>query len=188
MEGIGTGVIKRAAAVLLISIGIIALYNNISWFMKYLYPLKYEGYIVRYSSEFGVDPYLVASVIKVESGFSSDVISNKGAVGLMQLMPETAAWAAEKMGIRDFELKKLQDPDLNIKMGTWYLSTLLREFDGDLTLTLAAYNGGKGNVMVWIKNGQLGARKEDKIPFEETRKFVSRVKTAYKWYKRLYLL
>jgi soluble lytic murein transglycosylase len=188
MGGIEAIVTKRIAAILVIVVGVLALYNNISWFMKYLYPLKFKNSIVRHSGDYGVDPYLVAAVIKVESGFSPQVVSDKGAVGLMQVMPETAAWAAEKMGIEDFDVDDLEHPDINIKIGTWYLATLLKEFNWDVTLALAAYNGGVGNVRNWLKNGQLKGGKEEKIPFVETRSFVARVKTAYRWYRRLYEL
>lgn len=181
--------IKKLTAiiiVLVIVIGLFALHNNILWFMKYIYPLKYRDVITRYSVEYEVDPYLTAAVIKVESGFSPKAISSKGAVGLMQLMPETAKWSADKMGIRDFETEQLKDPELNIKIGTWYLKTLQNEFGDDMTLVLAAYNGGRGNVAKWLKNDKLVDAREDGIPFDETREFVIKVKKAYMWYRKLY--
>ncbi|ADL08388.1 lytic transglycosylase domain-containing protein [Thermosediminibacter oceani] len=169
-------------------LGLLALYNNISWFLKYLYPLRYEEYIVRYAAEYEVDPYLVAAVIKVESNFSPTAVSPKGAIGLMQLMPETARWAADQMGVRNFN-GDLFNPELNIRIGTWYLSMLIKEFDGDTNMALAAYNGGTGNVKEWIKNGVLSRKRDvDLIPFGETRNFVYKVKRAYTWYKRLYKL
>jgi soluble lytic murein transglycosylase len=188
MEGNLITVTKRIAATAVIILGLFALYNNFSWFMRYIYPLRYEDSIVRYSDEHGVDPYLVTSVIKVESNFSPKVVSKQGAVGLMQLMPKTALWAAEKMGIKNIKVEDLQNPDLNIRIGTWYLSSLLDEFNNDVTLALAAYNGGRGNVAEWIEKGRLEQKKEEGIPFPETRNFVARVKKSYKWYKRLYKL
>lgn len=180
--------VKKIAVVLIIILGFVALYNNISWFMSYIYPLKYKESIVNYSAEYGVDPYLVASVIKVESNFSPKVVSKRGAIGLMQIMPKTAIWAAEQMGIEDFQVEDLQSPDLNIRIGTWYLSSLLDEFDNNVTLALAAYNGGRGNVNNWLNQGRQIQQKEEEIPFPETRNFVMRVKKSYKWYKRLYKL
>jgi soluble lytic murein transglycosylase len=91
------------------------------------------------------------------------------------------------MGIEDFQIEKLQNPDLNIKIGTWYLSSLLREFDNNTILALAAYNGGRGNVAKWLAQGRM-QQNEDDIPFPETRNFVMRVKRSYKWYRRLYNL
>ena len=132
MEGNVAIVAKRIAVILLIIIGFFALYNNISWFMQYIYPLKYEDSIVRHSAECGVDPHLIAAVIKVESNFSPKVVSKQGAIGLMQLMPQTALWVAEKMGLKNIEVENLQNPDLNIMIGTWYLSSLLDEFNNDI--------------------------------------------------------
>lgn len=180
--------IKKVAAVLILMVGIIALYSNILWFMKYLYPLRYQQQIVKYSQEYGVDPYLVAAVIRVESGFSPNVVSKKGATGLMQIMPETAAWAAEQMDMKKFDTGQLSVPETNIKIGTWYLSKLLEEFNGDTTLSLAAYNGGRGNVREWIESGVIKESVEDTIPFAETKDFVLKVKKAYNWYKKLYKL
>ncbi len=180
--------VKKIAVILIIILGFVALYNNISWFMSYIYPLKYKESIVNYSAEYGVDPYLVASVIKVESNFSPKVVSKRGAIGLMQIMPKTAIWAAEQMGIEDFQVEDLQSPDLNIRIGTWYLSSLLDEFDNNVTLALAAYNGGRGNLNNWLNQGRQIQQKEEEIPFPETRNFVMRVKKSYKWYKRLYKL
>lgn len=179
---------KRLAVALLIAAGIIAFYNNISWFMKYLYPLRYEEQIVMYSDKYDVDPYLVAAVIKVESRFLPQVVSHQGAVGLMQIMPTTADWAAKTMGIKDFSIGDLKNADTNINIGTWYLSMLLREFGGDTTLALAAYNGGMGNVEKWLKSGKLDESNIEDIPFGETRDFVARVHKAHTWYKRLYNL
>ncbi|HHY71220.1 MAG TPA: lytic transglycosylase domain-containing protein [Thermoanaerobacterales bacterium] len=179
---------KKIAATAIIVLGIFALYNNLSWFMRYIYPLRYEESIVRYSVEHGVDPYLVISVIKVESNFSPKVVSKQGAIGLMQLMPKTALWAAEKMEIKNIKVEDLQNPDLNIRIGAWYLASLLDEFNGNITLALAAYNGGRGNVAKWIQKGRLEQKQEAEIPFPETRNFVTRVKKSYKWYKRLYKL
>lgn len=79
---------KKLVAVLVIILGFAALYNNIGWFMRYIYPLKYEQSIVSHAKEYDVDPYLVASVIKVESNFSPKVVSKQGAIGLMQIMPD----------------------------------------------------------------------------------------------------
>lgn len=180
--------IKKYATVLLMIVALAALYNNVSWFMRYLYPLKYEKSIVTYSNEYNVDPYLIAAVIRIESGFSPRAVSSKGAVGLMQIMPTTAKWAAEKMDIPNFTVDSLINPDVNIRIGTWYLSHLLNEFDGDATLALAAYNGGRSNVLEWIKSGQIQGNMVENIPFQETRGFVAKVKKAYKWYKRLYKL
>lgn len=177
---------KNIAIVLLILFGLFSLYGNVMWFLKYLYPLKYRECIIKYADEYGVDPYLVAAVIKVESNFSPEAVSPKGAMGLMQIMPDTARWAAEQMGIENLKEEKLFDPDINIRIGVWYLAGLIKEFE-DIDLALAAYNGGRGNVREWIKSGIYDKDKNpDCIPFGETKRFVQKVKKAYSWYKRLY--
>jgi len=93
---------KKLVAVLVIILGFAALYNNIGWFMRYIYPLKYEQSIVSHAKEYDVDPYLVASVIKVESNFSPKVVSKQGAIGLMQIMPKTAIWRHSRWGLKIF--------------------------------------------------------------------------------------
>lgn len=173
--------VKKILLVAIIILALLALYNNLFWFMRYIYPLKYEKSIIKHSLEFQVDPYLVTSVIKVESNFSPNVISKQGAIGLMQLMPKTALWVAEQMGMDNINAENLQNPDLNIKIGTWYLSSLLTEFDQDTILALAAYNGGRGNVARWLEKGYFKQRKAAGIPFSETRNFVAKVKKSYKW-------
>lgn len=178
--------IKKYTIIFLIILCALVIYSNVTWLMRYIYPLKYADVIQKYSEEFGVDPYLIAAIIKVESGYKTNVISKKGACGLMQLMPDTAKWIAKNINMENFNIAMLTQPEINIKMGTWYFSSLLKEFDNDTTLALAAYNGGRGNVAQWIKSGFFVDGNSDKIPFEETKGFIKKVKKAHKWYKRLY--
>lgn len=156
--------------------------------VRYYFPLKYSGYIVKYSKEYNLDPHFVMAVIKTESNFKADIRSNKNAIGLMQITPDTAKWAAEKMNIRDFREDMLNDPEFNIKMGCWYLNNLKTEFNGNMKLVLAAYNGGRGNVQKWLKDSQHSADGENLqyIPFKETDKYIKKVEVSYKVYKYLY--
>lgn len=165
----------------------------VSFFIMYkaarlIYPFKYENYVVKYSKEYNIDPYLVTSVIKAESGFKHDVKSHKNAIGLMQLTEETAQWVAEKMKIKDFSIEMLENPEVNIAMGCWYLDNLKEEFDGNITLTLAAYNGGRGNVEKWLKDDRYSqdGKTLTYIPFKETDKYIKKVEVNYKIYKMLY--
>lgn len=155
---------------------------------RYFYPLKYSTYISEYSNQYNIDPYLVAAVIKTESGFDEDAISNKCAYGLMQITPDTAKWAAEKMNIINFNNSMLMKPEFNIKMGCWYINDLNDEFKGNIEVMLAAYNGGRGNVKKWLKDNQHSIDGENlhHIPFKETEKYVKRVKMNYNIYKYLY--
>ncbi|URZ15701.1 lytic transglycosylase domain-containing protein [Clostridium felsineum] len=156
--------------------------------LKHFYPVRYVSYIEKYSKENNLDPYFVMAVVRVESNFNASARSNKDAYGLMQITPETAEWAAEKMGLTGFKVEDLTDPEINIKIGCWYLKDLSNEFGGDWTLILAAYNGGRGNVKKWLNNKKNS--KDGKtlhyIPYGETNKYVKKVMMDYKVYKRLY--
>lgn len=156
--------------------------------IRYYFPLKYSDYIVKYSKEYGLDAYFVMAVIKTESNFKRNVKSNKNAIGLMQITPDTAKWAAEKMNITDFQEGMLYDPEFNIRMGCWYLNDLKMEFNNNMKLVLAAYNGGRGNVQKWLSDSEHSTDGEnlDYIPFKETDKYIKRVEVNYRIYKFLY--
>lgn len=177
-------VIKRAFVLILI---VILLMNgkNIG---KHFFPLKYSEHIFEYSQQYDLDPYLVAAVIKTESNFEEKAKSNKNAYGLMQITGDTAEWAAEKMDIAYPGDSMLYDPEFNIRMGCWYLDDLRREFNGNMELVLAAYNGGRGNVQKWLNNEENSADGKNLhyIPFKETDKYVKKVKVNYSVYKYLY--
>ena len=151
------------------------------------FPLKYQDLIVRYSREFslkekGMDEYHIAAIIRTESRFNEKAESKKGAVGLMQILPDTGAWAAEKIGIGDYTADSLWDPEVNIRIGCWYLAYLADMFNGDLTKVLAAYNAGPTNVKKWLEDdGNL-----INIGHLETQSYVMRVEKYYDIYKALY--
>ena len=155
--------------------------------LRWFYPIRYVTEIAAHTQGTALDPYLVAALIRVESNFQPDACSMKGARGLMQLMPETAQWVAQQRGLKVAAID-LADPDTNIGLGTWYLTMLQEEFDGNLVVALAAYNGGRGNVSRWLSeqrwNGRLDGVRD--IPFLETRLYVQRVLGVYSWYVRLY--
>lgn len=161
---------------------------SITTIAKYFFPMKYKNYIDIYANEYKLDPYFVASVIKTESNFKESATSKKNAQGLMQITPETGQWIAEKMRMKNFQIEKLKNPEINIKMGCWYLNNLKEEFDGNMDLVLAAYNGGRGNVQKWLKDAEHSKDGENLhyIPFEETDKYVKKVKVIYSIYKFLY--
>jgi soluble lytic murein transglycosylase len=162
---------------------------NTDWFQKkYIYPFPYQDIVYQYALERELDPFLVAGVIRAESKFDTKAVSPKGALGLMQMMPETAKWVAEQMERNDFTTAQLENPEINISMGTWYLASLKKEFKGNEVLMLAAYNGGRGNVKQWM--GQyawdMSFHDSKKIPFGETKKYVDRVLYSKKRYQELY--
>ena len=152
------------------------------------YPLHYKEEVYKVAEQYELDPYLLFSIIKVESKFNNRAVSEKGALGLMQIMPTTGAWAAENISYESFDYDDLYDPKVNIKIGAWYLKYLLSEFNNNLIITLAAYNAGQGNVKRWLSteiwNGS--SDKIDNIPFYETKAYVDRVLTNYQRYKNIY--
>ncbi|MDU2065746.1 MAG: lytic transglycosylase domain-containing protein [Sporomusaceae bacterium] len=159
------------------------------WFQKkYVYPLLYQNEIFRYAERHDLDPYLVAAVIRTESKFSHLARSPKGAMGLMQMMPDTAEWVAQEIKYPNFTVDELNNPVVSIRFGTWYLASVEKEFGGNEVLMLAAYNGGRGNVKSWMK--KYGWSNEfheiDEIPFKETREYVKKVLRDRETYRLLY--
>jgi len=158
--------------------------------MKLVYPTAYWTSVRDASARFGVDAFLVESFMREESRFMADDISTAGAIGLMQLMPATARWAAEQARIEGYAADRTGDPEINIALGTWYIRHLLDTFDGDIVCAIAAYNAGPGNVAKWFRarGGTPGDidRFIESIPFEETRGYVKRVLRSYAAYKMLY--
>lgn len=158
------------------------------YFLKMFYPLKYKDEIMYYSKQYNVDPYLVFSVVKSESGFNPNAVSSKNAIGLMQVLPDTASWVSKNIGIKGYSDKLLFNPDYNIQIGTWYLSYLLRQFDNNIQLAVAAYNGGSGNVTSWLKDKRFSKNGNElhNVPFPETDKYIKKVLNNYRMYKMLY--
>ncbi|MGV8148231.1 MAG: lytic transglycosylase domain-containing protein [Alkaliphilus sp.] len=156
--------------------------------LKTIYPIHYYDLIIEYSEKYNLDPYLVASIIRNESGFDSDAVSVKGASGLMQIMPLTGKWVAERLKISNFTEEMLFDPRINISIGTWYLNFLNNKFDRDFKLVISAYNAGNGNVRSWLANPEysLDGITLNIIPFPETKTYFKRVSRDYKIYKIIY--
>ena len=161
--------------------------NNI---MKVLYPIEYENLVTLYSQEYQVDEYLVYAIIKAESNFDINAVSNKGAKGLMQLMENMAKDVIKKVNIdiSSEELsEKLLEPDININLGTKYISILLQKY-GNIPIALTAYNAGIGTVDNWIEKGIIKENGEDieNIPYKETNQYVRKILRSYKIYQELY--
>ena len=155
---------------------------------KIVYPLQYDYMVRQYAYEDHVDPALEAEGILVESKFNQSAASHRGASGLMQIMPDTGKWIAEEMGIKNFTPDQLNDVQTNIRMGTWYLAYLLKEYDGNTVLALAAYNAGRGHVDEWMEKygWDKNFEKIEEIPFTETREYVKMVLLKRERYKALY--
>jgi soluble lytic murein transglycosylase len=150
-----------------------------------LLPLRHDDIIRQQAEDKDLDPALIAGVIFAESHFR-DQTSHAGAKGLMQLMPDTADYIAEKSGGTRFVQGDLADPQVNIAYGSWYLRHLLDKYDGREVLALAAYNAGQGNVDEWIAGAGGDHLKPTDIPFAETRHYVAKVLGARDDYRREY--
>ncbi|SCG83777.1 soluble lytic murein transglycosylase [Proteiniborus sp. DW1] len=163
-------------------------FSSYKWIGKTLYPIRYKEYIANYSKQYDIDPFLVAAIIRVESKFNKDALSHKGAKGLMQIAPVTGRWAAGELGIIDYEESLLYNPEINIKIGCWYINRLKSQFDNNLELILAAYNGGSGNVAKWLNNNNYSedGKSLKHIPFKETELYLKKVLKSYDIYRKLY--
>ena len=151
-------------------------------------PSEYKSFVKEYSEKYRVPENIVYAVIKVESKFDSSAESSVGALGLMQIMPDTFSWLTnDRLGDR-FSVGMLYDPETNIKYGVYYLSWLYDRY-ADWDITLAAYNAGPGNVDKWLEDptvSDLETGKLINIPFKETREYVKKVNKALGKYESLY--
>jgi soluble lytic murein transglycosylase len=150
--------------------------------------IQYQDIIDQYAHAYGLDPAFVAATIFVESSFRPSVESYAGAIGLMQIMPSTGMWIAGKIGIEDYKIEMLLDPDINVQMGCWYLSYLLDLFDGNEKTASAAYNAGPRRVQEWLADDRYSTDGENLsvIPYEETKAHVERITSYYEIYKGVY--
>jgi soluble lytic murein transglycosylase len=155
---------------------------------RFVYPLPWAEIIERHALDNDLDPLLIAAVIKVESNFNPNATSPKDARGLMQILPSTGSWVVSQIGLPSFSPESLYDPDINVRVGSWYLRHLLQQFKGNLPIALAAYNGGSGNVQKWIAESRWSGDVTElsQIPFPETRHYVWKVLRNYEVYQELY--
>ena len=151
------------------------------------YRLLYPDEILACAEEFSLDPCLVAAVIQTESSNRAQVISPKGAVGLMQIMPATGEWIAAKLNVSDYSEEKLKEPLFNIRLGCWYIRYLLDKYGGNERTALYAYNAGPGNVDKWLKDPQYaGINGLENVPYTETADYAVKVQSAKEKYSKLY--
>ena len=184
---------KRPLVIVLIAIAAILLgfLTDGIWTLieRAQHPTDYSDIISRYSEEYNVPEDIIFAVIKVESDFDPKAESSVGAMGLMQMMPSTFEWLTgeEHLG-ENLPIRKLQDPEVSIRYGTYYLAYLYRRFDYHWDTVFAAYNAGEGNVGKWLKNSEYSDGKGNLtyIPFSETRSYVTKVEKARTMYEELY--
>lgn len=174
---------KRLLALVVLAIGVVtavALVQDAKpgWWQRLWYPLDYEQIVRGHARNYDLDPALVAAVIYQESKFKADAKSHQGAIGLMQLLPDTAKGIALHTGGTAFRVEDLYNPEINVRYGAWYLRHLLRKY-GDERSALAAYNAGQATVDRWRREGTG-------IEYPETRAYVSRVEDLKEIYRDAY--
>ena len=171
-------------AIIIILLIILLNFTNIQ---KLIYRQDYSEYVEKYAKEDDLDPLLIYAIIKAESNFDREAVSNKGATGLMQLMGETAKEVATNEAIEFTSEENLYNPETNIQIGVKYFANLLTIFE-NIGVSLAAYNAGMGTVQGWIDEGIIKEDGSDieNIPYKDTNMYVRKILNDYEIYKKLY--
>jgi soluble lytic murein transglycosylase len=186
--GVGRRLAALLAAIAVLVVGAILLAPLLGNTLQRLtLPLEDTAVIRTQAAEKHLDPALVAAVIYAESKFNPRE-SSAGALGLMQLLPETAAFIARRTGGVDFTTADLATPSVNVAYGTWYLRYLLDHYGGAELPAIAAYNAGLGKVDEWVARAREEGRvlAAGDIPYPETRAYVERVLAAQQAYRSAY--
>lgn len=175
----------RILALLLLGVVVVGLIL-LPQILQEFFPVSFAELIQAAGEHHEIDWALIAAIIQVESSYSPSAVSKKGAVGLMQVMPETAAWVSSRLG-KQVAREDLLDPEVNIQLGTYYLRYLLDRFSSEQA-ALAAYNGGPSNVARWLEEGTWDGTYEQshRIPFAETRSYVRKVLFMRSLYRFIY--
>ena len=169
-------------AVLFLLIAVYLISSDFFW--NVISPVTQNNILQRYSEEYKIDPLLVAAIIKSESAFNPVSESEKGALGLMQLMPATAEALAHEINLDYVNVEDLYNPEINIHLGYFYIVKLLKRYNGNLVFALAAYNAGTVKADEWHKNYRGDSdRAVVVISFPETQKFVKEVLSTYEMLK-----
>ena len=154
------------------------------------YPLAYRDLIEKYAMLYNLEPSYIAAIILNESSFRPDAVSSVGARGLMQLMPDTAEWIAEKLKINGYSFERMYDPESNIRFGCWYLNYLSSLFAGNPVCVTSAYHAGQGQVAAWLSSPSVSSDGKtielDHLPDGPTKTYAGRVTRDYGIYQEKY--
>jgi len=177
-----------AGSVVLVGIAVIVSIVALRYAKKAAYPLTHVDAVKTAAKKYDLPVSLIMGVIHTESRFQATAVSPDGAIGLMQIMPDTGSWIADKLNMKNYDTSKLNDPAVNIEMGCWYLQYLMESFEGDMKAVLAGYNAGQNRVRGWLKDSSLvdANGKLVEIPIQEAKDYVDKVLYAQKTYQDLY--
>ena len=170
-----------------LTISSLILYYCYAFFLKKAYPIDYFNYVVENSEKYNVEKELILAVIKSESNFRQDAQSNAGAIGLMQVMPETFDWLQTHNLMPHLDVGHLKDPKTNISYGTYLLSILKKRYNS-IVEVICAYNAGIGTVDKWLNDSRYSADGKTliKIPYADTAIYLKNVLESRRIYKNLY--
>lgn len=179
--------IFASALIVLIALGAWALFGRDRIDFS-RYPMTYAPEIRAAAAEFSLDPAYVASVVLAESSFDAEAVSSAGAIGLMQIMPDTGEWIAGKLEDEPFDVQRLYQPEVNLRYGCWYLRFLLDRYDEDMYTASTAYHQGQGRVDQWLEDPQYSqdGRTLTAISSAVTDTYVNRIMESYAHYQELY--
>lgn len=189
--GLAEGLIERGLTIEGINLGWALLRDSGGWdqqLLRVTFPFPYRELVRREAREWGVDPIVLAAIIRQESAFKADIVSRAGAIGLMQLMPPTGAQLARAHGPRPFYEGALTRPEVNLHLGAAFFVEMSARYDDDLPLVLSAYNAGPTRANRWrlFPEASDPLRFTERIPFDETRGYVKSVRRNLGLYRALY--
>ena len=191
MLGLAEGLIARGLTIDGINLGWALRDEGHEWdsrLIRVAFPLPYLDLIRREAMEWGVDPIVLAAIIRQESAFKADIVSRAGAIGLMQVMPPTGAQLARVHGPSGFQEEHLVSPEVSLHLGAAYFVEMSARYDGVLPLILSAYNAGPTRATRWKQYPEISdlLRFTERIPFVETRGYVKNVRRNLGIYRVLY--
>lgn len=178
---------KKYAVLVVIAFIVIEILCGLFLLRSFLFPFKYEDLIKENATKYNLEPYLIASVINVESGYNPKAKSSADAIGLMQIIPSTASYVSSLYKINFQNQDDLFNPEINIEIGSAYLRYLLNKFE-DLETALASYNAGETVVRSWLKNEDYSTDQKslNYIPYKETRDYIKKINKNKNIYKNYY--
>jgi soluble lytic murein transglycosylase len=191
MLHLAEALIERGRTIDGINLGWALLEDEGTWdqqILRVTYPFPYRELVRREAEEWGIDPFMMAAIIRQESAFKADIVSHAGAIGLMQVMPPTGAQLARAHGPNGFTEESLTKPEVNLHLGSAFFVDMSKRYDDDLPLVLSAYNAGPTRATRWRRYPEVSdpLRFTERIPIVETRGYVKSVRRNLGLYRALY--